>query len=211
MIGLEKTSTQEFVPIKEIRDGVVILNSGALRSVIIATSINFALKSNDEKRAILLQYQNFLNSLDFQIQILIQSRLLDINPYISILESNLAEQTNELLKIQITEYIGFIKQFVGEYNIMNKTFFIVVPYDPPIYKNKNSIFSKISLPGSKPLPSQESDDFEENKNQLEQRINVVAGGLSSIGIRTKKLETEELIELYFKIFNPGEKVTPTIQ
>jgi hypothetical protein len=210
MIGLEKTSTQEFVPIKEIRDGAVILNNGSLRSVIIATSINFALKSSDEKKAIILQYQNFLNSLDFQIQILVQSRLLDINPYIATLETSLAEQTNELLKIQITEYIGFIRQFVGEYNIMNKSFFIVVPYDPPIYKNKSSIFSKISLPGSKQVPTQEADDFEENKNQLEQRINVIAGGLNSIGIRTTKLETEELVELYFKIFNPGEKVTPTV-
>ncbi|MCE9629046.1 MAG: hypothetical protein K8Q91_03575 [Candidatus Vogelbacteria bacterium] len=206
-------STQDFVPIKEIRDGVVILRDGGLRLVLIASSINFALKSADEKTAILLQYQNFLNSLDFHIQIFIQSRRLDISPYISTLEVRLKEQTNELLKVQTREYIGFIKSFTENNNVMTKTFFISIPYEPAVYKNKDSLFNKIvpaSLFGQKNNTVSETDNFQENRAQLEQRVDVVKQGLNRIGVRTEQLGTEELVELYFKLFNPGEKTAPTV-
>ena len=104
-------ATQEFVPIKEVRDGVVILKDGGMRSVILCSSINFSLKSEDERNAILLQFQDFLNSLDFSIEILIQSRKLDIRPYIALLEDREKQQTNNLMKIQVREYIEFIKNF----------------------------------------------------------------------------------------------------
>ncbi len=206
-------STQDFVPIKEIRDGVVVLRDGGLRLVLIASSINFALKSADEKTAILLQYQNFLNSLDFHIQIFIQSRRLDIAPYISTLEVRLKEQTNELLKVQTKEYIGFIKSFTENNNVMTKTFFISIPYEPAAYQNKDSIFSRIipaSLFGQKNTTISENDNFQENRAQLEQRVDVVKQGLNQIGVRTEQLGTEELVELYFKLFNPGEKTAPTV-
>jgi len=206
-------STQDFVPIKEIRDGVVVLRDGGLRLVLIASSINFALKSTDEKTAILLQYQNFLNSLDFHIQIFIQSRRLDIMPYISTLEVRLKEQTNELLKVQTREYIGFIKSFTENNNVMTKTFFISIPYEPAAYQNKDSIFSRIipaSLLGQKNTTISETDNFQENRAQLEQRVDVVKQGLNRIGVRTEQLGTEELVELYFKLFNPGEKTAPTV-
>lgn len=205
-------STQDFVSIKEIRDGVVLLRDGGMRIVLIASSINFALKSGDEKTAILLQYQNFLNSIDFHIQIFIQSRRLDISPYIETLDNRLKEQSNELLKVQTREYIEFIKAFTENNNVMTKTFFVVVPYEPAIYRNKESfagkyfpkIFSKTNDSG------QESDDFQENKIQLEQRVDVVQQGLNRIGVRTQTLGTEELVEIYFKLFNPGEHNAPTI-
>ncbi len=206
-------STQDFVPIKEIRDGVVVLRDGGLRLVLIASSINFALKSADEKTAILLQYQNFLNSLDFHIQIFIQSRRLDITPYISTLEVRLKEQTNELLKVQTGEYIGFIKSFTENNNVMTKTFFISIPYEPAVYRNKDSLFNKIvptSLFGQKSSQVSETDNFQENRAQLEQRVDVVKQGLNRIGVRTEQLGTEELVELYFKLFNPGEKTAPTV-
>src|SRR5438067_801706 len=115
--------TQEFVPIEEVRDGVLILKDGGLRGVLLASSMNFNLKSEDEKQAILFQFQEFLNSLDFTIEIAIESRLLDIRPYIALLETQYKEQVNDLLKIQTREYIEFIKKFTETTNIMTKSFF----------------------------------------------------------------------------------------
>ena len=113
-------TTQEFVPIQEIRDGIVILKDGSMRAIILASSLNFALKSADEQNAIISQFQNFLNSLDFSIQIFVQSKRLDIRPYIALLEERYKEQVTELMKIQTREYIEFIKTFVDNSNIMTK-------------------------------------------------------------------------------------------
>src|SRR6185295_16909580 len=125
-------ATQEFVPIKEVRDGIVILKDGSLRSLLMASSINLALKSQDEQEAIIGQFQNFLNSLEFTVQFFIQSRDLDIRPYIGLLEDRYAVELDDLMKIQIREYIAFIKDFTERANIMTKNFFIVVPYDPAL-------------------------------------------------------------------------------
>ena len=108
---LKAKATQEFVPIKEVRDGVVVLKDGGLRAIVLANSVNLSLKSDDERQAILLQFQDFLNSLDFSVQILVQSRRLDIRPYVALLESRYKEQTNDLMKIQIEQYIAFVKSF----------------------------------------------------------------------------------------------------
>src|SRR3989338_5807879 len=121
-------ASQELGPIEEIRDGVVVLSDGSLRAVLMASSVNFALKSPDEQDAIILQYQNFLNSLDFPIQFFIQSRKLNIEPYLNSLRERKKVETNELLRIQITEYITFVKEFVESGNIVSKTFYIVIPF-----------------------------------------------------------------------------------
>jgi hypothetical protein len=205
------SATQDFVPIKEIRDGVVILTDGTMRAVLIASSVNFALKSDEEKTAILFQYQNFLNSVDFTTQIFIQSRRLDISPYIDSLEKELKDQPNELLKVQTREYIDFIKKFTESTNIMTKTFFIVVPYEPPLINNKESLISRLNIFKAKPTTATDQADFEEYRSALEQRVDVVASGLSRCGVRTQWLGTEEVIELFFKLFNPGEHTAPTIE
>src|SRR3989344_5602657 len=124
------SATQEFVPIKEVRDGIVILKDGGMRAILLCSSLNFSLKSEDERNAILLQFQDFLNSLDFAVQISIQSRRLDIRPYIALLEDRYKEQVNDLMKIQTREYIEFVKKFTETTNIMTKSFFIIVSYDP---------------------------------------------------------------------------------
>lgn len=200
-------ATQDLVPIEEIRDGIVILRDGGLRTVLIASSINFALKSSDEQTAILLQYQNFLNTIDFSLQIFVNSRELDIRPYIAILEDRLKAQTIDLLKIQVREYIEFVKSFVESTDIMTKSFFIVVPYDPAIF---NAAKKSTWLGFGRKSKTTDKDDttFQENKSQLEQRVSVVRQGLNSIGVRVAPLGTEELVELYFKLFNPGENDTP---
>ena len=204
-------TTQDFLPINEIRDGVVVLKGGGLRMVLICSSLNFSLKSPDEQQAILMQYQNFLNSLDFPIQIFLNSRKLDIRPYIEILEKRQKEQTNELIKIQTKEYIQFIKSFTESVNVMAKSFFMVIPYDPMIIDTALGGWLGKIFPGGKKSGTQAKRDiFEENKTQLEQRVAVVEQGLARFGVRTAPLGTEELVELYFKIFNPGETAVPSL-
>src|SRR3989338_11162866 len=153
-------STQEFLPIKEIRDGVIVLNDGSLRMILMASSLNFALKSQEEQEAILFQYQNFLNSLDFSSQFFIQSRKLNINPYINSLKDIEKEQTNELLQIQTRECIEFIKNLVETINIVSKNFFVVVPYSPPAIEiQKTGIFTAFSGIFKKQTPPDEENQF----------------------------------------------------
>ncbi len=211
-MAVASKATQDFVPLKEVRDGIVILKDGGLRLILMASSLNIALKSEDEQIALLLQFQNFLNSLDFSIQIFIQSRKLDIRPYIALLENRMREQLEDLLKIQTKEYIDFIKNLTETSNIMTKNFFIVVPYTASIIKSgKGSSPFPISLGGRKGGGNQKQDDlesFEENRTQLDQRASVIAQGMSRLGIRVVELGTEEVIELFYKLFNPGEAEKP---
>ncbi len=198
--------TQDFVTIKEIRNGIILQKNGSLTSILMVSSINLALKSSDEQQAIILQFQNFLNSLEFSIQMFVQSQKLDIRPYIAIMENRRKEQTNELIKIQTKEYINFIKSFTNKTNIMTKSFFVAVSYNPPIIKTKKGFFPF----GSKKTKVQQnnSSDFEENRTQLEQRVSMVKNGLTRTGVRLVRLGTEEEVELLYKLFNPGESEKP---
>ncbi len=206
MVAVSKT-TQEFVPIQEIRDGIVVLKDGSMRSLVLASSLNFALKSSDEQSAIILQFQNFLNSLDFSVQIFVQSKRLDIRPYIALLEEQYKNQVTELMKIQTREYIEFIKTFVDNSSIMTKSFFIVIPYSPAaLTTSKNPISSFMNR--GKEDKTLANTQFEEYRSQLEQRVGVVEQGLVRCGIRVAELGTEEVVELYYKIFNPGETEKP---
>lgn len=210
-MAAQTQTTQNFVPIQEIRDGVIILKNGGMRSLVLATSLNFALKSGDEQSAILLQFQNFLNSLDFSLQIFVQSKKLDIRPYIALLEDRYKEQPTELMKIQVREYIEFIRTFVESTNIMSKSFFAVVPYDPPIVAGgKNPLAAMMGGKKGKGGKGDVSLDekFQEYRSQLEQRVAVVEQGLVRCGIRTAELGTEEVVELFYKIFNPGDTEKP---
>lgn len=202
-------ATQDFVPIKEVRDGVVLLKDNSMRAVLLASSLNFSLKSEDERKGILYQFQDFLNSLDFPLQIFIQSRKLDIRPYIALLEGRYKEQMNDLMKIQTQEYIEFIKNFTESTNIMTKSFFVVVPYSPALIQGKSmsptSLFSKKDVEGDM---KKRMENFEENRTQLEQRLAIVEQGLVRCGIRVAHLGTEEVVELFYKIFNPGETEKP---
>ncbi len=207
MAALGKPS-QQFVPIKEIRNGAVILKDGGLRMVLLASSVNFALKSQDEQTATLSQFQNFLNTLDFTVQFYVQSRRLDIHPYIALLEERRASQVNDLMKTQIDEYIRFIRAFTEANNIMTKTFLVVVPYEPAVMqKRRSSLLGKIS-PGSPSKASNEATNFEENITQLEQRVAIVQQGLSAAGISAQPLDTEVLVETFYKVFNPAEMSAP---
>ena len=211
-MAVKSKAAQDFVPIKEIRDGVVILKDGTIRMLLMASSVNLALKSGDEQQAVLMQFQRFLNSLEFSTQIFIQSRRLDIRPYLTLLDERLKEEVNDLLKIQIKEYMGFVKTIAQSTNIMSKLFVIVVPYAPPKSVTASSsssggvlsgLFGKKKDEGTGPSQSA-IEAFEEARTQLEQRAGIIGQGLSRTGVRVVPLGTEELTELYYRLFNPGE-------
>ncbi len=206
-IRASNKSTQDFVPINEVRDGIAVLKDGSLRAILLASSLNFALKSEDEQTAFIVQFQNFLNSLDFSCQIFIESRMLDIRPYIATLEVAYKGQLDDLMRIQIREYIEFIKSFTEAANIMTKNFFVVVPYSPAALSS-SSLASKLPFGGGSKGPADANRTFEEQVSQLEQRIGIVQQGLVRCGVRTVQLGTEETIELLYKLFNPGEDGKP---
>ena len=198
-------ATQQFVPIERVRDGVVVLKNGELRAVLITSSLNLSLKSEDEQQAILLQFQNLLNSLDFQIQFFIQSRRLNIKPYMELLQQRSGEVKEDLLKIQIHEYMGFITKFTEETNIMTKHFFIVIPYLPAQTQNQNQANKFLSFGLANSSTGGEQGSFDAARIQLEQRVATVMQGLNRFGLRAQKLGTEEVVELFYKLFNPGEQ------
>ncbi|PJE73452.1 MAG: hypothetical protein COV02_02520 [Candidatus Terrybacteria bacterium CG10_big_fil_rev_8_21_14_0_10_41_10] len=208
MSPVSSKSTQDFVPIKEIRDGVIILKDNSMRMILMASTLNFALKSEEEQSAIVLQYQNFLNSLDFPVQFFIQSRKLDIGPYLAILSEAEKSHDNELLRIQTKEYAEFVKNFVQVTNVMSKTFYITVPYTNVSIEVKKgrfgSLFGGIAGGGKRGSMDEKDEKFEQYKIQLQQRSDVVQQGLARAGIRVAPLNTEELIELFYELYNPGE-------
>ncbi|MFA7193666.1 MAG: hypothetical protein WC087_02000 [Candidatus Paceibacterota bacterium] len=204
-----KKSTQTIVPIKEVRNGILVLKDGSMRALLMTSSVNFALKSQDEQDSIIFQFQQFLNSLNFSVQIFIQSRRLDIRPYIATLEVREKEQINDLMRIQVKEYIEFIKAFTDRTNIMTKTFYIVVPYTPAtinINSNKSKGFFKKQSAAT--VAAGKKEDFEEHSTQIEQRIAVVQQGITRAGVRAVQLGTEEAIEVFYRLFNPGDVEKP---
>lgn len=201
--------TQAFVPVKEIRNGVVILKDGGYRGILMCSSLNFALKSEDEQRAIIGGFQTFLNTLDFSVQIVVHSRKMDIRPYLALLNERLDAQQSELMRIQVREYVQFIQSFMEGSDIMTKVFYLVVPYSPAI---AGEVVSSLPVLGKK-KPSSESEtggSFEEYRVQLEQRMALVAGGISATGLRAVPLGTEEIIELLYRSFNLSENESAPI-
>lgn len=197
---ITQNASQKFVPVADIHDDTVVLKDGQLCMVLLASSINFALKSAEEQQAILSQFQSFFNSIDFSLQIYVQSRRLDIRPYLELLHEREPLQDNDLMRIQLREYMEFISKFTTDNAIMAKNFFVIVPYAPVGVEVKGFLkfFKKKSTPESR------SDKFFEDRSQLEQRVSIVQDGLSRIGIRVASLGTEELTELYYHIFNPTD-------
>lgn len=197
-------ATQAFVPVKEVRNGVIILKDGGYRGILMCSSINFALKSEDEQKAIIGGFQNFLNTLDFSVEIVVHSRKMDIRPYLVMLEGRMDSQSNELMRLQLREYIQFVRGFMDSTNIMTKLFYIVVPYSPAPAK---AVAGAVSMLG-RGQGSGSGDTFEDDRVQLEQRMALAAGGLTSAGLRAVALGTEEIIELLYRSFNLGELESP---
>lgn len=195
-------STQEFLEYKQIKEGIIILKNNSLRGILMVSSINFALKSDEEQKAILYQFQDFLNSLDFSCQILVQSRRLNITGYLEKLEELEKEQTNELLRIQTREYRNFIKGLVERGTIMTKKFFVIVPYS--ILEAKGVISPLEILKGNIKEEILTEEKFQRYKEQLWQRMEYVALGLRRCGLEALPLNTPEIIELLWEYHHPKE-------
>ncbi len=197
------SSTQRYVDVEEIRDGVLILKTGALRAVLLVSSINFDLKSSEEQDAIISQYQNFLNSLDFPVQIVVQSRRFNIGPYIELLKGKETQQPNELLRFQMKEYQSFIKNLTEVSNIMSKYFYVVVPFSSA-ENTQGGIVGKLGgIFNQKKTAGLKAELFDTYRTQLVQRVEHIVAGLSPMGIRASALQTEELIELLYNSYNPS--------
>jgi len=198
-------STQLYLKIAEIRDDSVVLKNGGIRSILKVTSINFNLKSDDEQNAIIYSYQNFLNSLEFPIQILIKSKKLDIDNYIDILREIGEKQTNPLLQRQTYEYMDYIQRLVEYADIMEKSFLVVVPYDPFRSVKPNFIqrfFQNMNPKDSFVEVQRRHKEFLQLKKGLNQRVNIVKSGLENCGLQVEQLKTQNLIELFYEIYNP---------
>lgn len=198
-----KSATQQFLGITEIREDIIVLKNGALRGVLAVSTINYDLKSSDEQEAIIAQYQNFLNSLDFPVQILITSRKLNLDRYLEFLEKKEREQQNELLRMQISEYRNFVSQLVDVSNIMDKGFYIIVPFSPIESTEKGFIKNLFALSNPKKNILEQRETFETYKTQLFQRMDQITAGLSGIGLRLAPVKTQELIELLYNSYNPN--------
>jgi hypothetical protein len=202
-------STQNTLQIAEIRDGIVIMNDGSFRSVVMVKSINFDLMSQQEQEAMEYSYQGFLNSLYFPIQIFIRSQKVDLQPYIEKLDKIRTEHDNMLLALLMDDYIGYIDSLAQQTNIMDKKFYVVVPYFPVIDVQKALTQSKNFFSGVTQLFNTKENhvvineaDLEKAKSELRNRVQAVLGGLLQSNIQGLPLDTQELIELYYDTYNP---------
>jgi type IV secretory pathway VirB4 component len=200
-----KPSTQDTLLISEIRDGVVVMRDGSLRAVIMASAINFDLMSAAERDSVEYAYQSFLNSLHFSIQIVVKSQKIDLDNYIARLQQLRADQDNDLLALLMDDYIANIKALIEEVNIMDKQFYIVVPYSPPAMtalRSKNVASGIAGVFKKQPVTTLGENDFKSFKDALSQQVSLVCGGLSQVGVRNIPLNTQELIDLYYSSYNP---------
>lgn len=195
-------STQQFVDIKDIQSGTIYLKSGGLRKVLMVNGVNFDLKSEDEQNIVLGSFQNFLNTLDFPVQFFIHSRKVNVGSYLERIRARKDEEPNELLKIQIGEYIEFVRSFVEQNPIITKNFFVVVPYSPSaaVEKAAKGLLSKI-FKGNQSKKN-ETESASAVIQQLTYRVNQVKEGLENIGLRVNILGDEELTELFYNLYNP---------
>jgi len=195
-------STQQYLDIAEIKEDTVVLKDGTMRAVLAVASVNFALKSEEEQNATIAAYTQFLNSLEYPLQIVIQSRKLNIDEYLTRLEKAQKEQTNELLKVQIADYRSFVKELVTLGEIMSKRFFVVVSYSPVSDKRKNFWLRLFELLQPAAIIHMKEERFKRHRDALTQRVGHLTTGMSSVGLKSVLLDTQSLIELYYRGYNP---------
>lgn len=197
---------QKFVEVKEIREGITIMKDNSMKAICICSSINFDLLSTQEQEAVVIRFQEFLNSLDFSIQIIIASRHFEIDNYLNQIRELEKKQTNELLRVQTTEYINFVESFVEFANIMNKAFYIIIPFRI-IEAREESFIGKIKNIITAQKPKKEEfklEKFNQCKTQLDQRVNQIIEGLQGLGIKAVALNDEQLTELFYEFYNVGK-------
>jgi len=209
--GSDTASTQKYVDVEDVRDGIIMLRNGSIRCVLLASSVNFDLKSGEEQDAIISQYQSFLNSLDFPLQIVVHSRRFRVEPYLERLAEQEKRQENELLRFQISEYGNFIRSLTDVSNIMSKYFYLIVPFSPSETESGGLMGKLSGIFRPKAGPTLNAATFETYKDQLFQRAGQVSAALSGTGVRTSVLGSEEVIELLYNSYNPSVFTTTDIR
>lgn len=199
---LNVPSTQAFLDILEIKDDVIVLKDGTLRAVLIISSVNFSLKSDDEQVAVIQAYTQFLNTLNFPLQIVIQSRKLNIDEYLERLKQVEKTQPNELLKIQIAEYRSFVSELVEIADIMNKRFYGIVPYQEGKSGPKRFFRRTVEAFSPTTVIHLKQEKFQKLRFELMKRVDYVTDGLNSAGLKAVPLDTQSLIELFYNTYNP---------
>ncbi len=194
-------TTQSFLRMSEIKNDAVVLDDGTLRAILAVSSTNFDLKSQDEQNSIIYSFQRFLNSLEFSVQILMQSRKMEIGNYLEKLKRIAEKQTNELLRVQTLEYTEFISRLIENASIMNKNFYIIVPLGESIKPKAAGFFSKIFGGGKARETKERIENFEKAKASLDLRVESVLANLGGIGVKSTRLKTEEIIQLYYNSYN----------
>ena len=198
-------STLLHLPIAEFKDNLIILKNGGMRAVLETSAINFNLKSEEEQNSIIYSYQHFLNTLDFPIQILVRSRRLNINDYIEKIKGLAKNQKNPLLKRQTLEYAEYIQKLIEYADIMEKSFYVIIPYDP-IRANKTNMFSKFfaRLNNKDNFLEVEKrlSEFEQLHKGITQRVNLIKAGLQNCGLNVEQVNTQNLIQLFYNVYNP---------
>lgn len=207
----QSSPTQQFIEVEGVHKDALILRNGGLRKILLVSGVNFDLKSEDEQNAITYAYQNFLNSLDFSLQIFIHSRKINIESYLENMGVLENKETNPLLKTQIQEYREFIRSFVSQNAIMDKNFFVVVPYEGAQLGETASGFLGGLLGGKKKKTDEKKDpavpevdeNLERKIDQLNQRADQVIASLTQIGLRAVPLKDNELVDLFYNLYNPS--------
>lgn len=198
------TSTQRFLPIAEIRNDTVLLKSGGMRAILQVEALNFNLKSDTEQAGIIAGYQSFVNTISFPLQILVRSTKMDIDPYLIQLRELAEKQENPLLKDQTYAYADFIEKLVDIADIMQKRFFVIIPFDMSERKKGafEQFFSWMSQDDTLGKAMQRNRDFAFGNKGVKERVNLVQTGLENIGLQSHRLQTHELIELFYQVYNP---------
>ena len=211
--GPKQNSTQNSLLLSELRDNILIMGDGSFRAVVACQSINFDLMSSREREGVEFSYQNFLNALYFPIQIFVRSQRVDIGPYLDRLEDTRRSQDNMLLGVLMDDYIQFIDILSQEANIMDKSFFIVIPFFPSgdlsnVVEQGKGLFSKLFPNPSKSVSVTRIDQvtYEKAKDEIKNRVDSVVSGLAQVGVPAVQLKTKELGELYYNVYNPDTAV-----
>ncbi|MFA6522374.1 MAG: TraC family protein [Patescibacteria group bacterium] len=194
--------TQQYLDIAEVREDIVVMKDGTLRAVLMVSSINFALKSQDEQQATIQAYMQFLNGLEYPVQIVVQSRKMNIDAYMQALDEQEKKISNELLKVQIRDYRSFVSDLVELGEIMQKRFYLVIPYDPATDKQRNFWAKLQEAISPAKIVKLKAEQFAERKTAIMQRVNILSGALGSMSLQTAMLDTQSLIELYYSVYNP---------
>ncbi|MBU1148690.1 hypothetical protein KKI23_01230, partial [Patescibacteria group bacterium] len=195
-----KSSTQAHLDISEIKDNCVVMKDGTLRQVLLVSSINFSLKSQEEQTAVIQAYTQFLNSMDFPLQIVIQSRRLNIDQYLQMLHDLEREQVNELLRMQTADYRKFVSELVELADIMSKRFFVVVPYSPLSNKQKSFVDRVRETLSPTSIIKLSQSKFNKYNTEILKRTNMIVSGLASMDLKAVVLDTQSLIELYYRSY-----------